>query len=225
MIDTAVDPFAPPPAPEAAYGCEAAPTIRAALDRLPAADDHTKSYAERLAAANALLDNWPSDLFVAMRVQDLYRKDARRSQHWDAAFVTYNRMSDRNIADLRGARLRAAVQPERARQTLQRLIARVPYFAWARIVLLEHLQGQPAAEQFRAIRTLCPGSLAPFEFTSRFDDSDLLATAEAELARLLQARHDDTAIRMRRYLWDLRVRLHHLDSDARRTSCGWTCCR
>jgi hypothetical protein len=125
-------------------------------------------------------------------------------------------MPDRNRGEFLEARLRAGIQPRRARRLVEELTRRVPGFAWPYLVLLELSAPDEADGHFRAFRRLCPESLAPFAFASKLRAPALVRNSRDSLAALLAHRSDDEAVRARPWLWDLSKRLDDLNLNVLR---------
>ncbi len=217
VVDDAARPKEPDPP---RFACEAASGVQAEIDALPAVDDLSHSYEERMAPRRALAKKYPYDVFVQMAVQD----DASGSPHlwreWDEALAAYPKLDHPFLGDFFEARLRLALQKRRSAELLAGVLRQAPDFPWAHLQMLRwielHSPSDTATAEYhlREFRKLCPGSPAVLEHLAPVTDMALLREIEGKLNTF------NTPSRLKPSAWRLMLRTHGAETPATRAVIG-----
>ena len=194
------------------YPCEASPGVAQALAALPQADDSNLTWAERVGPVQALLKQYPDDLFVQLRYQEMLIRHEWMADEYDSALALYRSMPDRTLAQYLEARLLWRSQVRRSRATLNRLLETAPSFPWPHLALVETTEGPGPADitlaetHLRAFLKACPNALEPYTHFKNVNDSEMTQSAAVHLRELLAGRTDAAIWGYYPSLWELEFR-------------------
>ncbi len=197
--------------------CQAAPAVKAALDQLPSyqsADQTDWQYREkRLAGLEALLKQYPDDLFVQRAyINFMYGPDrdkviedykTRHEQHPDAPQISY----------LYGTTL-VGRQSGQAIGLFNSALEKAPNFPWPHLSLVSiysapnFLDKDKANSHMKSFLAACPSTFDGYEQLTRMDDKDLIAQGTQKLRGILKTRSDPEAIGAYSTLWSLEFKAH-----------------
>lgn len=199
---------------QAATGCQASPTIQAALDRLP------QQPKQRLAALQAMAHKHPTDVYVQQAYINSATSppaDSEARRKVEAEYEALHQQQSENVQIdyLYGLTLVGQDTPG-AISLFNAALKADPGFA------LPHLEfviiyGSPVfrdqAKRTANLETFldaCPDSLAGYRRLSAFQNKDLLKVYAARLRALLAHRADVDAVRTYPALWTAEFKSHSL---------------
>jgi hypothetical protein len=197
--------------------CGPAPAVKAALDQLPR---HTPAltdwqyHQQRVAALQALLRQYPDDVFI----QRAYINLMYSASDKDKAIAEFKARHERNpdspqLAYLYGLTLVGRQSPE-AIKLFSAALEKDPKFALAHLQLVSiysspvFLNKEQRVAHLKAFLEACPASLEGYEPLTRIDDKDLQRTYAPKLRTLLASRDDPDAVDAYSTLWSLEFKMH-----------------
>jgi hypothetical protein len=203
--------------------CEPAPAVKAALDQIPSFFPYYQSplqtdwqyEQQRLSAIQALLQQYPDDVFVLRT----YINSVRHPEDLDKLVEEFKARHERNPDDplssyLYGNALFGRDTPQ-AIKLYESALARAPKFPWPHYSLVmiynspNFLNKDQKASHMKALLNLCPDSLEGYTLLAElFDDKEMLREGAAKLRALLEPRSDTEALKAYSDLWSLEFKAH-----------------
>lgn len=196
--------------------CGPAPAVKAALDQLPRlgpADTHWQVYRHRLAALQALMRQYPDDVFVPRA----YIQAMHSTPDKEKVIAEYKSRYEQNLspqlAYLYGLTLVGRDTPEGI-NLMDEAVTKDPAFALPHLELAmiyrSHAFFDKAqdASQLKAFLDACPASLEGYQALAHFDDRELVLPYATKLRTLIEGRSDPDAVEAYRTLWSLEFKTH-----------------
>jgi hypothetical protein len=197
--------------------CGPAPAVKAALDQLPQqtpALTDWQFHEQRAAAIQALLRQYPSDVFV----QKAYIDSVGGRLDKDKVIAEYKARHEQNPDNAPSAYLYGLTlvgrQSAEAIKLFNSALQKDSNFPWPHLQLV-NIYGSPAfldkeqrAAHLKAFLEACPASLEGYESLTRIDDKDLQRTYAAKLRTMLASRSDPDAVGAYTTLWSLEFKAH-----------------
>jgi len=188
-----------------AVPCEAGAEVREAIRNLPL--DRT----ERVAAARALIDRFPNDLFAHTACQDTLRFEDP-----NALISEYQRLLDKHPSDslftYLATRARIGKNTKGVISEFAKQLADRPQFPWPHLDLAQIYRyvafkdPQKFQEHVLAFLQVCPSSLQGLAQLRHLEPSDYVRQAAGRLREMLQSRSDPDAAQGWPTLWSLEFR-------------------
>ncbi len=203
---------------QSAVGCAPAPEVKTALDALPTyptpAQTEKQFRAEKLAKIQALLQQYPEDLFV----QEAYINMQNGTPAWDELIAQYKARSAQNPDDPRRAFLYAVAligrnTPEAIR-VLEGVLAKDPQYARAHRKLAGIYTSRNFKDQEKAVSNLktylaaCPAAFDGYDLLTQMDNKELIEAGAEKLRAMLAIRGDPDAVGAYSTLWSLEFKAH-----------------
>jgi hypothetical protein len=197
--------------------CGPAPAVKLALDKLPEqtpALTDWQFHEQRLAAIQALLRQYPGDVFV----EKAYIGSMGGRSDKEKVIAEYKAGHEQNpdnaqLAYLYGLTL-VGRQSGEAIKLFSGALQKDPNFLWPHLELVRiynspaFLDKEQRAAQLKAFLDACPASLEAYQPLTRIDDKDLERTYATQLRALLARRSDPEAVGAYTTLWSLEFKLH-----------------
>ena len=199
-------------AQDASNPCQPSPQVAQALAAMPPADNSDLTWEERVGPVRALLQRYPSDVFVQLRYQDMTLPHYWLADEFDRALAIYRSMPDKNLSQYLEARLLCRAQVRRSRATLNHLAETVPGFPWPHLTLVEmtevpgNADSAVAEGHLRSFLKACPDALEAYAHFQNVKDPEMIRSGAVQLRQLLSVRTDATVWRYYPDLWDLEFR-------------------
>ena len=215
---------------ETSDACGPAPAVKAALDQLPQqtpADTEWQFYERRLAALQALLGQYPDDVFV----QQAYLRWGRTVARKDLLLSEYKSRHEQNpasaqLAYLYGLTLVGRQTPE-AIKLFDAALKQDPAFALPHLELVTIYRSQVLSNKPHSVQHLqayldaCPASFEGYGALTGVADKDFLRPYVVKLRALVEKRSDADAVDAYRTLWALEFKTHPASEyDALRRQVG-----
>jgi hypothetical protein len=202
---------------QSAAVCGPAPAVKLALDLLPEqtpALTDWQYHEQRVAAIQALLRQYPGDVFV----EKAYVNSMGGRTDKDKVIAEYKARHEQDPASaqlqyLYGLTLVGRQSPE-AVKLFSAALQKDPNFPWPHLQLVSiysspvFLDKEQRVAHLKAFLDACPASLDGYESLTRLDDKDLARTYAAKLRPLLESRSDPEAVGGYRTLWVLEFKAH-----------------
>jgi hypothetical protein len=202
---------------QSAAVCGPAPAVKLALDLLPEqtpALTDWQYHEQRVAAIQALLRQYPGDVFV----EKAYVNSMGGRTDKDKVIAEYKARHEQDPASaqlqyLYGLTLVGRQSPE-AVKLFSAALRKDPNFPWPHLQLVSiysspvFLDKEQRVAHLKAFLDACPASLDGYESLTRLDDKDLARTYAAKLRPLLESRSDPEAVGGYRTLWVLEFKAH-----------------
>jgi hypothetical protein len=196
--------------------CRPAPAVKAALEQLPqnTPEQTTWQFLERRLAANeALLRQYPDDMFVQRECIHVMRSIDK-----DKVIGEYKARHEQNpdspqLAYLYGLTLVGRQTPE-AVKLFNVALEKDPKFTLPHLELVtiyrSHAFLDKAQSTFhlKAFLDACPASLEGYEELTQLGDRDVVRPYAEKLRALLESRSDADAVGAYRTLWSLEFKMH-----------------
>jgi hypothetical protein len=197
--------------------CGPASAVKAALDGLPRqtpALTDWQFHEQRAAAIQALLKQYPGDVFVQRAyVDSMYGRSDK-----DKVIAEYKARHEQDpdnaqLAYLYGSTLVGRQTPE-AIKLFSGALQKDPNFPWPHLQLVNiysspvFMDKEQRVAHLKAFLDACPASLDGYESLTRLDDKDLVGTYAAKLRPLLESRSDPEAVEAYTTLWSLEFKAH-----------------
>ena len=213
--------------------CGPAPAVKAALEQLPQrtpARTDWEFYQERLAAFQALLRQYPDDVFVQKAYIGIYNSWNSRSDK-EKVIADYKARHERNpddaqLAYLYGLTLVGRQTPE-AIKLFDAALKQDPSFALPHLELVTIYRSQvfsnkpQSVQHLQAFLDACPASLGGYGALTGFADKEFLRPYAVKLRALVENRSDADAVDAYRTLWALEFKAHPAaEYDALRRQVG-----
>ena len=199
--------------------CGPAPIVKAALDQIPSYQSASQTdwqyHEQKLSAIQALLKQFPDDLFV----QRAYIQSTDNPEEQDQVVEQYKsrheqKPDDPALAYLYGLSLVGRDSPQ-AIKLFESALAKAPEFPWPHLSLMriyaapKFLNKDQATSQMRVFLDSCPESLEGYQGLARnFDDKEMIRQSAAKLRALLLPRSDLDALGAYSTLWSLEFKAH-----------------
>ncbi len=198
--------------------CAPSPAVKAALDQLPSYQSPAQTdwqYREqRSAAIQALLGQYPDDLFV----QRTYISSTYDPSDMDKLIDQYKAGREQSpdspqLSYLYGLTLVGRQTPE-AIKLFEGALEKAPKFPWPHLSLVSiyaspnFLNKQQSASHVKEFLDSCPASLEGYEALTRLDDKELIRQSGEKLRAILQTRSDPDALAAYTTLWSLEFKAH-----------------
>jgi len=197
--------------------CGPAPAVKAALDQLPQktpADTEWGFHEKRLAALQALLRQYPDDVFVQQANLRWGRTVARK----DLQISEYKSRHEQNPASapldyLYGLTLVGRQTPE-AIKLFDAALKQDPAFALPHLELVTIYRSQVFSDKAQSVQHLqayldaCPASLEGYGALTGVADKEFLRPYAVKLRALVENRSDADAVDAYRTLWALEFKTH-----------------
>ena len=196
--------------------CGPAPALKTALDQLPQhtpAQTNWQFIEQRLAAVQALLRQYPDDVFVQREYIHVMR-----SIEMDKAIAEYKTRHEQNpdsvqLAYLYGLTLVGRQTPE-AVKLFNAALEKDPKFALPHLALATIYRSHAFLDRTQSLFHLkayldaCPASLEGYEALAQVGDKEVLRPYTERLRALLESRSDADAVGAYRTLWSLEFKVH-----------------
>jgi hypothetical protein len=197
--------------------CGPAPAVQAALDQLPR---HTPAltdwqfHQQRVAALEALLRQYPDDVFIQRAYINLMYSTSDK----DKVIAEFKARHERNPDDpqsayLYGLTLVGRQSPE-AIKLFSAALEKDPKFALPHLQLVSiysspvFMNKEQRVAHLKAFLAACPATLEGYDPLTRIDDKDLQRTYAPKLRSLLASRDDVDAVGAYPTLWSLEFKMH-----------------
>jgi hypothetical protein len=202
---------------QSAAACGPAPAVKLALDGLPQqtpAQTDWQFHGQRAAAIQALLRQYPGDVFVEKAyINSMYGRSDR-----EKVIAEYKARHEQNpdnaqLAYLYGRTL-VGRQSAEAIKLFTGALQKDPNFPWLHLELVSmysspvFLDKEQRVAHLKAFLDACPTSLDGYEPLTRIDDKDLQRNYAAKLRSMLEGRNDPDAVGTYRTLWALEFKVH-----------------
>jgi hypothetical protein len=197
--------------------CGPAPAVKLALDGLPQqtpALTDWQFHQQRAAAVQALLRQYPGDVFV----EKAYIGSMRGRLDKDKVIAEYKARHEQSpdnaqLAYLYGLTL-AGRQSAEAIKLFNGALQKDPNFPWPHLALVNvysspvFMDKEQRVAHVKAFLNACPASLDGYEPLTRVDDKDLQRAHAAKLRTMIASRSDPEAVGAYRTLWALEFKVH-----------------
>lgn len=203
---------------QALGACGPAAAVKAGLDAIPSrqvpAQTDWQFHEQRLAGIQALMKQYPDDLFVERSYADT-TSDFDEWQQVTAEFKAHHEQAPNNPkwAYLYGDALLGRQTPE-AIKLFQSSLAKAPDFPWPHLALVTiynspaFLDKVQASLHMKTFLTQCPESLEGYRALTGIDDKALLLQGAARLRSTLHSRNDSEALSAYPTLWSIEFKAH-----------------
>lgn len=196
-------------AQSSAGGCAPSPKVKAALDKLPRADDEQVSKQikeERLQRLRELLKKYPNDLFVHRQYQDVFGRDEDELTRVITEYQArvQKRPNDPASLYLYG-RVLSRRSPEEALPIAQQALKLSPQFVWTHLLLTNlyyALDWDKARAHILEFLKLCPDAREGYSYVSLITDQQQLQTMAARLRARIQGKKDIDSVESYNQLWE-----------------------
>jgi len=209
--------------------CGPAPAVKAALDRLPQqtpAQTAWEFYQERLAAYQALLRQYPDDVFVQKALIEITRWWDREKKTAEYKARHEQNPDDARLAYLYGLTLVGRQTPE-AIKLFNAALEKDRAFVLPHQELVDIYNSRAFPDKTQSLQHLqahlaaCPNSFEDYWSLTRFEDKDLLLSYAVKLRALIETRTDVDAVDAYPTLWALEFKVHpSSEQDALRRQVG-----
>jgi hypothetical protein len=210
--------------------CGPAPAVKAALDQLPQqkpADTFWQYHEQRLAALQALLRQYPDDVFI----QQAYIRSVNSASEMEKVIAEYKSRHERNstsaqLTYLYGLTLVGRQSPE-AIKLFNAALEQDRAFALPHLELVTIYRSQVFANKPQSVQHLqayldaCPASFEGYGALTGVADKEFLRPYAVKLRALVENRSDADAVGAYRTLWALEFKTHPASEyDALRRQVG-----
>jgi hypothetical protein len=197
--------------------CGPAPAVKLALDGLPQqtpAQTERQSYEQRSAAIQALLRQYPGDVFVEKAYIGLM-SDVSHREKLIAEYKARHEQKpdDAQLSYLYALTLEGRQTPEAIR-LLNDALQKNPNFNPPHLQLVSvysspvFMDKEQRLAHLKAYLEACPSSFEGYESLTRVDEKDLQRTSAAKLRSLIANRTDPDAVGAYTTLWSLEFKVH-----------------
>jgi len=197
--------------------CGPAPAVKLALDLLPEqtpALTDWQYHEQRVAAIQALLRQFPGDVFV----EKAYINSMGGRSDKDKVIAEYKARHEQNPASAQLAYLYALTlvgrQSAEAIKLFSAALQKDPNFPWPHLQLVSiysspvFMDKEQRVAHLKAFLEACPASFEGYEALTRIDDKDLQRAYAPKLRALISNRTDPDAVGAYTTLWSLEFKIH-----------------